>query len=118
MGAFARFFRRMAQTDEERLVDEVRAWADTIPDTTRIGACEHRRRARVAGVVRRITLHPLEGKDSVSVIVYDGTGELAVVWNARDRIVGLRLGTRLVVEGLVGAERGAPRMVNPSFEFV
>lgn len=114
----ARFFRRMSQSDEERLVDEVRVWADSIPDTTRIGDCERRRRARVAGVVRRITLHPLEGKDSISAVVHDGTGELTVVWNARDRISGLRLGTRVVLEGLVADERGISRMVNPSFEFV
>jgi len=47
----------------------------------------------------------------------DGTGEMAVLWMGRRSIPGLSLGTRVVVVGMVGEERGLRRMVNPRFEF-
>jgi cytochrome c-type biogenesis protein CcmE len=77
-----------------------------------------RSRVRLAGVVRRITVRPLEGNESLEALLYDGTGEVTVVWMGRRTIPGLNLGTRLVVEGLLAAHRSGRRMVNPSFEFV
>ena len=111
------WLRRFTQTDEERLTEEVREWAEAVPDTRRIGACGKREKVRIAGVVRRLTLHPVEGTDSMSAVVYDGTGEVTALWTGRDEIPGLRLGTRLVLEGLLATERDALRMVNPRFEF-
>jgi hypothetical protein len=35
----------------------------------------------------------------------------------RRSIPGLSLGTRVVVDGVVGEQRGRLRMVNPTFEF-
>ena len=111
------FFRKVGQTHEERLIDEVRDWAAAVPDVTPIQACPERIRARVAGVVRRVTLHALEGRNSVAAEVYDGTGEVTAVWVGRDSIPGLRLGSRLVLEGVMARERGELRMVNPQFDF-
>ena len=52
-----------------------------------------------ARVVRRITVRPLEGNESLEAIVFDGTGEVTVTWMGRRAIRGLSLGTRLVVLG-------------------
>jgi len=41
-----------------------------------------------------------------------------VVFMGRRGIQGLTLGTRLVVEGVLGEKRGVRRLVNPTFEFV
>jgi RecG-like helicase len=68
-------------------------------------------------VVRRITVRPLEGHESLEAILSDGTGEVTVVWMGRRAIRGLSLGTRLVVDGLLAEQRSGKRMVNPSFEF-
>jgi RecG-like helicase len=68
-------------------------------------------------VVRRITVRPLEGHESLEAILSDGTGEVTVVWMGRRTIRGLSLGTRLVVDGLLAEQRSEKRMVNPSFEF-
>lgn len=113
-----RLFRRLAQSDEERLTDEVRAWADSIPETTRIEEAPERAKVRLAGVVRRITLNPgADGAETFSAVVSDGTGEVTPVWTGRGQIAGLRLGSRIVLEGVVARERGRLRMVNPTYEF-
>lgn len=118
MGLLSRVFERLTESDEERLTDEVRAWCEAIPDTTRIADLRERARTRVAGVVRRITLHPSpETGESLSAVVSDGTGEITARWTGRGEIGGLRLGSRVVLEGVVASERGRLRMVNPSYEF-
>jgi RecG-like helicase len=114
---FRRFARRMRESDEQRLAEEIYDWAANVPGTTRIAEVESRRRARLAGVVKRITVRPAEGSESLEALLTDGTGEMTVVWMGRRTIPGLTLGTRLVVEGLVADQRQGRRIVNPSFEF-
>jgi len=76
-----------------------------------------RSRVRLAGIVKRITVHPEQGFEALEARLFDGTGEMSVVWMGRRSIPGLTLGTRLVVEGVVGEQRLGRRMVNPLFEF-
>jgi RecG-like helicase len=115
---FRRFFRRMSETDEHRYAEEIEKWSDSVPGTVRIEDAPLRQRVRLAGVVRRITVRPLEGHESLEALLYDGTGEVTVVWMGRRTIPGLDLGTRVVVEGLIADQRGEKRLVNPSFEFL
>ena len=117
MGTLTKFFRRFAQSDEDRHREEVRSWADDVDQTTRIQSCPERGRVRVAGVVHRITLQPVEGGGSLSAVIHDGTGEITAFWTGRDHISGLRLGTRVLLEGMVTEERGQRKIVNPSYEF-
>ena len=112
-----RFLHRMAESDERRYAEEIEAWASKTPDSVRIRDAATRTRVKLAGVVRRITVIPLEGHEALEVLVYDGTGEITVVWMGRRSIHGLTLGTRLVVEGMMAEQRGERRLVNPSFEF-
>jgi len=114
---FRRFFRRMAESDEQRYAEEIQAWAANVPGCVRIAEAPPRSRVKLAGVVRRITVRPLEGHESLEAILSDGTGEVTVVWMGRRAIRGLSLGTRLVVDGLLAEQRSGKRMVNPSFEF-
>lgn len=112
-----RFLRRMAESDEARYAEEIEGWASAIPGTVRIRDVDPRTRIKLAGVVRRITVRPLEGHESLEALLWDGTGDVSVVWMGRRSIPGLNLGTRLVVEGLVADQRGKRRIVNPTFEF-
>jgi RecG-like helicase len=114
---FRRFFRRMAESDEQRYAEEIEAWAGKISGTVRVRDAAARSRVKLAGVVRRITVRPLEGNESLEALLYDGTGEVTVVWMGRRTIPGLTLGTRLVVEGMLAEQRAERRVVNPSFEF-
>jgi RecG-like helicase len=117
LGSFRRFLQRMAESDEERLAEEIQEWAATVPGTVRIRDAPTRSRVKIAGVVKRITVRPLEGFESLEALISDGTGELSVLWMGRRSIPGLTLGTRIVVEGVVAEKRGGLKMVNPMFEF-
>jgi RecG-like helicase len=117
MGKLSRFFGGFTRTDEERLDEEVREWADSIPDTDRISQCPTREPVRISGVVRRLTLRPSDGSITLEAVVTDGTGEITAMWTGRDHIPGLALGTQVVLKGVLGKDRARRRMVNPDFEF-
>jgi RecG-like helicase len=117
LAPFRRFFSRLAESDEQRYAEEIEGWCSTIPGTIRIRDATARTRVKLAGVVRRITVRPLEGNESLEALLDDGTGEVTVVWMGRRSIPGLNLGTRLIVEGLLAEQRGERRIVNPRFEF-
>ena len=114
---FRRFFRRMAESDEQRYAEEIEEWVATVPGVVPIRDAQTRSKVKLAGVVRRITVRPLEGHESLEALLYDGTGEVTVVWMGRRTIHNLNLGTRLIVEGLVAEQRSEKRVVNPVFEF-
>lgn len=114
----AGFLRRLSESDEHRLAEELEAWTRGVPGAQRICDAPPRKRIKLAGIVRRITVRPVKGFDAFEVVLYDGTGELRVVWLGRRSIRGLTLGSRLAVEGMVGEEQRVRRMVNPTFEFL
>jgi RecG-like helicase len=117
MGALSRFFAKVSHKDEARLLSSTLEWAGSVPDTERIGEAPLRQRVRLAGVVRRISVLPIEGIQSLEATITDGTGEVAVVFMGRRNIEGMTLGTRVVVEGVMGEQRKTRRIVNPKFEF-
>jgi RecG-like helicase len=117
MGVFRRFFDKLSESDEARHAAEIKAWSDKIPGTVRIADSPVRQRVRIAGVVKRLTVFPMEGKESLEALVSDGSGEALLVFMGRRGIQGLTLGTRVVVEGVLGDDRGVPRMINPRLEF-
>jgi len=117
MGSLKRFFARLAESDQDRLAGEIREWAESVPGTVRIASCDLRTHLKVAGVVKRITVIPAEGEESLQAVISDGTGEVRAVWMGRRSIPGLDLGTRVVLEGVVAKDRGERQIVNPRFEF-
>lgn len=117
MGAIRRWLDRLGESDEARLAAEIRSWAETVPSSVRIADAQLRQPVRLAGVIRRLTVFPLEGQESLEALLFDGTGDVSVVFMGRRGIQGLTLGSRLVVEGVLGEQRGSLRLVNPKFEF-
>jgi hypothetical protein len=119
MRLFSRWRKRFSESDEERLAAETREWATRMTGCSTIADAPARKKVRVAGVVRRITVRPAEGHESVAAVLSDGTGEITAVWMGRRSIPGMSLGTRMVLEGVLSdapaPER--PKMVNPRFEF-
>ena len=117
MGALRRFFDRLTETDEARLNAEIREWAETVPGSVRIGSAPLREQVRIAGVIRRLTVFPLQDNKSLEAVISDGTGEVVVRFMGRRAIRGLGLGTRVVVEGLLSEQKNAVQMINPRLEF-
>lgn len=113
-----RFLQRLTESDEVRLAEELREWAATVPGTVPIAEAPLRERVRVAGMVRRITVLPVEGFEGLEAVLSDGTGEVTARWLGRRTIRGLVLGSHLSIEGVLGKEPGGLRIVNPTYEFV
>ena len=117
MGFLRRFFGRLAESDEERLTKEIRDWASGVPGVVPIAQAPPRTPVKLAGVVKRITVNPVQGNESLEAQLTDGTGIVQIVWMGRRSIPGLTLGTRVVVDGVVAEQRTGRKMVNPRFEF-
>jgi hypothetical protein len=116
---FKRLLARLSESDESRLAEETQAWAAAaVPDSVRVSAATPRTKVKLAGVVRRITVRPVHGFDALQIQLYDGTGDATILWLGRRSIPGLTLGSRLVVQGMLGLEQGQRRVVNPTYEFL
>jgi hypothetical protein len=114
-----RWLERLNESDEQRLAEELRAWTEGLPGVVHIAEAPLRNRVKLAGVVRRISVRPVKGFDAFEVVLTDGTGDAAALWIGRRSIPGVTLGSRLVVEGMLGeGDHGLKRIVNPTFEFV
>ena len=117
MGAVRRWLDRLTESDEARLATEIHDWACAIPGTMPIEDAPTRENVKIAGVIRRITVLPVGGHESLEAIITDGTGEAVVVFMGRRGMSGFSLGTKVVVEGVLGEKRGELRMINPRLEF-
>jgi RecG-like helicase len=117
MGVLRRFLDRLTETDEARLASEIRDWADSVEGSVRIEDAPMRQRVRIAGVIRRMTVFPMKDNESLEAHVSDGTGEVVIRFMGRRAIGGLGLGTKVVVEGVLGEQHGQVTMINPRLEF-
>jgi hypothetical protein len=117
VGFLRRFLNRLRESDEDRLAEEVREWCETVPGTVRIAEAPNRKKVTLAGMVNRISLVPGEAGDTLEAVLTDGTGSITASWTGRRGIVGLTLGSRVVVTGVLSETTAGRRMVNPSFEF-
>ena len=59
---------------------------------------------------------PMQDNESLEVVISDGTGEVSIQFMGRRAIRGLTLGTRVVVEGVIGEQHGRVLMMNPRLE--
>jgi RecG-like helicase len=117
MGALRRYLDRLTESDESRLASEIERWSASIPGTTRLGQAKPRDRVKIAGTIKRLTILPIQDHETLEALVSDGTGEVVVVFMGRRGIGGLSLGTRVVIEGVLGEQRGTMRLLNPHLEF-
>jgi RecG-like helicase len=117
MGVLRRWLDRLTESDEERLAAEFRHWARSVPGAVPIAEAPRRQKVKIAGVIKRITVLPVGGHESLEALVTDGTGEAVVVFMGRRGIGGFALGTKVAVEGVLGEQHGELRMINPRLEF-
>lgn len=94
---------------EERLVA-----AET--GCTAIADVPLRRRVRVSGVLRSVTVRPREGVRALAAELYDGSGSLTLVFLGRRDVPGIEAGRHLIAEGLVADLDGTRTLFNPRYE--
>jgi len=85
---------------------------------TPISDIQYRRRARIAGRVRALRVQPWSGVHALECTLVDETGALNIVFLGRRHVHGIAVGSRLVVEGMVGKHDGRLAMINPGLEFL
>ncbi|HTG46681.1 MAG TPA: OB-fold nucleic acid binding domain-containing protein [Actinomycetota bacterium] len=117
MGRVRRSLRRLTESDEARLADEIGAWAGKVPGAVRIVDAPLRAHVKIAGVIRRLTVFPMQDNESLEAVVSDGTGEVVARFMGRRAIGGLGLGTRVVVDGVLTQQHETLQMMNPRLEF-
>jgi hypothetical protein len=81
-----------------------------------IGDVQFRQRAGVRGRVRSLRVRPWGDNPTLEVVVADDTGGLTLVFLARRHLAGVRLGTVMRAEGMVGAHQRRLAMLNPIYE--
>ncbi|WP_100446844.1 OB-fold nucleic acid binding domain-containing protein [Glycomyces xiaoerkulensis] len=110
-----RRLRRLAAPSQELFAEDVRREAEV--DYTPVEELRARQRATVAGRLRTVVLRTEGRSPSVEAELFDGTGQVGLVWMGRRRIVGLEAGTRLVAEGRVArGDDGRLVIYNPTYE--
>ena len=81
-----------------------------------IADVQFRQRARVRGRVRSLRVRPWADSPTLEVVLVDDTGGITVVFLARRRLGGVRPGTVMSVEGMVGAHDRRLAILNPEYE--
>jgi hypothetical protein len=90
-----------------------------IPGTTPIADLHFRRRAKVAGRIKSVRVQPWSGTPALECTVTDGSGpELLVVFLGRRDVPGIRTGTQILIEGMIGERRGGLAVINPTYELL
>ena len=83
---------------------------------TPIGESQQRERVQLAGTLRAVTMRPSGGSQSMEAQLWDGTGQVTLVWLGRRDIPGIQPGRRIVVHGRLTSRKGEPTIFNPSYE--
>jgi len=107
---------KVVASQAEIEADEERADAAAAGGCTPVERLSDRSRAKVSGVIRSVTLRPVEGVPALEAELYDGSGSLDLVFLGRREIAGVEPGRRLKVEGLVCMVDGRRTVFNPRYE--
>lgn len=110
-----RFLRRLTSSKAELEAEDLQKSSGE-EGATPIAVCVERKRARVAGTLRTVTLRPRGGAPALEAELYDGSDMINLVWLGRRKIVGIEPGRRLRAEGLVSLQDGRKVMFNPRYE--
>ncbi len=88
----------------------------SVRGATSAGECCDRQRVTVHGVVRSVVVRPLDGAPTLEVEVFDGTGNVVLVFLGRRRIPAMECGRTITAHGLVLRKDEQPKIYNPAYE--
>lgn len=112
-GLLSRALHRLSRPDDEaeHLRDDVAKAGCTPLADQRI-----RERITARGVLRSVTLRPVDGASWLEAELYDGSDCLILIWLGRRSIEGIACGRELTVHGRLGERSGERIMFNPRYE--
>ncbi len=85
-------------------------------DVIDIADVQYRQRCTVHGKVRSVRVRPWADSPTLEVVLVDDSGGISVVFLARRSVAGIRPGTVMTVEGVVGAHERRLAILNPRYE--
>src|SRR6202035_4509478 len=83
---------------------------------TPIGDCMDHEFVDVSGTLRTVTLRPRGPSLTMEADLWDGTGNITLIWLGRRNIPGIIPGRRIVVHGRVARIKGERTLFNPIYE--
>jgi amino acid transporter len=91
----------------------------TVPGAVPIADLRYRQAAKVAGRFRSVRIQPWSDVPTLEGTLTDASGaDLLVVFLGRREVPGIRPGTEMVANGMVGDRRGQLAMLNPDYELL
>jgi hypothetical protein len=85
-------------------------------NATPIAQCRDRDTVDVVGTLRTVTLRPRGTSLTMEADLWDGTGNVTLIWLGRRDIAGIRPGRRMIVHGRITSVRGDRAIYNPRYE--
>ena len=113
MGRFSRTLERLSSEHQEAgelKSDAAKAGCELI--SSQADRCI----ATVHGVLRAVTLRPVDGVTALEAEVYDGSDTVTLIWLGRRKIEGITAGRRLTAFGRIGMRGTGRVMYNPRYE--
>jgi amino acid transporter len=111
---------RLATSREDLQAEEMQAEsaqaAATLPGCVPISQTKHREVVDVTGTLRTVTLRPRGPSLTMEADLWDGTGNITLVWLGRRDIPGIEPGRRILVHGRLASIKGEPTIFNPQYE--
>jgi hypothetical protein len=113
MGRFSRTLERLSTDNTEA--------AELQNDAAKAGCQLIARQAdravvRIHGVLRSVTLRPVDGVTALEAEVYDGSDSVTLIWLGRRKIEGVAAGRQLTAYGRIGMRNGTRVIYNPRYE--
>ena len=70
----------------------------------------------IHGVLRSVTLRPVDGVTALEAELYDGSAGVTLIWLGRRKIEGVAAGRQLKAYGRIGMRGGDRVIYNPRYE--
>jgi len=110
---FSRTLERLSgdnQEADELKQDAVSAGCELIASQRERSVCS------IHGVLRSVTLRPVDGVTALEAELYDGSDSVTLVWLGRRTIEGVSPGRQLTAHGRIGRRGGERVLYNPRYE--
>ncbi|MCW2769220.1 MAG: DNA-binding protein [Aeromicrobium sp.] len=70
----------------------------------------------IHGVLRSVTIRPVDGVSALEAELYDGSDCVTLIWLGRRKIEGVAAGRQLKAYGRIGMRAGTRVIYNPRYE--
>ncbi len=114
-GRLRRALRRLAATPDELEADDLLSESEAQGCRKIVGLAD-RELVTIYGHLKNVSLAPRAGTPTLEAVLYDGSGDVTLVWLGRRTIVGIKPGASLVATGRVSCHDQRRVIYNPRYE--